>query len=67
MKIQRFKNAENGLVKKNKRTVSNIDIPMSYNGPHSLNKINAVMEHMYERMIKTDKTTTRTKWPFDMK
>ena len=54
-------------MKKNKRTVSNIDIPMSYNGPHSLNKINAVMEHMYERMIKTDKTTTRTKWPFDMK
>ena len=31
MKIERFKNAENGLVKKNKKTVNNIDIPMSYN------------------------------------
>ena len=51
MKIERFKNAESGLVKKNKKTVNNIYFPMSYiqcNYPHSLNKINAVMEHMYE-------------------
>ena len=31
MKIKRLKNAASGLVKKNKKTVDNIDIPMSYN------------------------------------
>ena len=31
MKIERFKDAENGLLKKNEKTVNYIDIPVSYN------------------------------------